>query len=35
MHNEAHMTERRGIVLPVLLSRMRHDDCTGLAVMER
>lgn len=30
MHNEAHMTEhQRGIVLCVLLSRMRHDGCGG------
>ena len=30
MLNEAHMTEhRRGIVLRVLLSRMRHDGCGG------
>jgi hypothetical protein len=32
MHNEAHMSERqRGIVLRVLLSRMRHDGCGGRA----
>jgi hypothetical protein len=31
MHNEAHMTDRqRGIVLRVLLNRMRHDGCGGL-----
>ena len=30
MHNEAHMTpHQRGIVLRVLLSRMRHDGCGG------
>jgi hypothetical protein len=30
MHNETHMTDRqRGIVLRVLLSRMRHDGCGG------
>ena len=28
MHNEVHMSDRqRGIVLRVLLSRMRHDGC--------
>ncbi len=32
MHNESHMTDRqRGIVLRVLLSRMRHDGCGGRA----
>jgi hypothetical protein len=32
MLNEAHMTERqRGMVLRVLLSRMRHDGCGGRA----
>ena len=30
MHNQVHMTERqRGILLRVLLSRMRHDGCGG------
>ena len=30
MLNEAHMTEhRRGIVLRILLNRMRHDGCGG------
>ena len=30
--NEAHLTEhRRGIVLRVLISRMRHDGCGGRA----
>jgi hypothetical protein len=32
MLNESHMTERqRGMVLRVLLSRMRHDGCGGRA----
>jgi len=32
MNNETHMTEhRRGIVLRVLLNRMRHDGCGGRA----
>ena len=32
IHNETHMPERqRGMVLRVLLSRMRHDGCGGLA----
>ena len=32
MHPEAHMSDRqRGIVLRVLLSRMRHDGCGGRA----
>jgi hypothetical protein len=31
IHNEAHMSERqRGMVLRVLLSRMRHQGCGGL-----
>jgi hypothetical protein len=30
MYNEVHMTEhQRGMVLRVLLSRMRHDGCGG------
>ena len=30
MHNDVHMTERqRGMVLRVLLSRIRHDGCGG------
>jgi hypothetical protein len=32
MNNETHMTEhRRGIVLRVLLNRMRHGGCGGRA----
>jgi hypothetical protein len=32
MHNEVHTTEhQRGMVLRVLLSRMRHDGCGGRA----
>src|SRR5215470_5039746 len=32
MHNEVHMTpHQRGIVLRVLLSRMRHEGCGGRA----
>ncbi len=30
MHNEAHVTDRqRGMVLLVLLARMRHEGCGG------
>jgi hypothetical protein len=32
MHNEVHMPDRqRGMVLRVLLSRMRHEDCGSRA----
>jgi hypothetical protein len=32
MHNEAHLSaHQRGMVLRVLLSRMRHDGCGGRA----
>jgi hypothetical protein len=32
MHNEVHMPDRqRGMVLRVLLSHVRHEDCGGRA----